>query len=166
MAQRVTIILGAGAMIESTSVSTKTLTEKVINNCKKYKINDSSDTSLVDAICNNFLQIYCKEISPLLENCSKIDKITSIISFEDIYHVLELLPNYLNSCGYKSNESAFQIFSELNQDFKNLKPQSIYGAADEIISTINDEIYGYDSEFANKGKDFCKFFRDIAKKQT
>lgn len=164
MDQRITIILGAGAMIESTSVSTKTLTEKVINNCKKYKIDDSSDTSLVDAICDKFLQIYCKEISPLWDKCSKTDKITSIISFEDIYHVLELLPNYLNSCGYKSNESAFQIFSKLNQDFENLNPQSIYGAADEIISTINNEIYAYDSEFADKGKNFCKFFRDIAQK--
>lgn len=162
MEQRITIILGAGAMIDSTAVSTKTLTEKVINNCKKYKINDSNDTSLVDAICNNFLQIYNKEISPLLKKCSKMDKLTSIISFEDIYHVLELLPNYLNSHGYKSNESAFQIFSILNQEFKNLKPQNIYGAANEIISTINNEIYSYDSEFTDKGKNFSRFFQEIA----
>lgn len=164
MDQRITIILGAGAMIESTSVSTKTLTEKVINNCKKYKINDSSDTSLVDAICNNFLQIYCKGVSPNLEKCSKTDKITSIISFEDIYHVLELLPNYLNSCGNKNYDSAFQIFSKLNQDFENLKPQNIYGATNEIIRTINDEIYAYDSKFADKGKDFSKFFSEISQK--
>lgn len=162
MEQRITIILGAGAMIDSTAVSTKTLTEKVINNCKKYKINDSNDTSLVDAICNNFLQIYNKEISPLLKKCPKMDKLTSIISFEDIYHVLELLPNYLNSHGYKSNESAFQIFSILNQEFKNLKPQNIYGAANEIISTINNEIYSYDSEFTDKGKNFSRFFQEIA----
>ena len=61
MKQRITIILGAGAMVNFTSVSTKTLTEKVINNCKEYKINDSSDISLVDAICNNYLKIYHRE---------------------------------------------------------------------------------------------------------
>lgn len=164
MEQRITIILGAGAMIDSTSVSTKTLTEKVINNCKKYKINDSIDTSLVDVICNNFLRIYHKETQLFPKEYTKMDKITSIISFEDIYHVLELLPNYLNSCGYKINESAFQIFSKLNQEFKNIKQQNIYGAAHEIIRTINDEIYAYDSKFTDKGKNFSKFFKEIAQK--
>lgn len=162
MEQRITIILGAGAMVESTSVSTKSLTEKIISNCKKYKINNSNDTSLVDAICNRFLQIYNKEVSLLPKECTEMDKITSLVSFEDIYHVLELLPNYLNSYGYKSNESAFQIFSELNEEFKNLQTQNIYGAAHEIIRTINDEIYAYDSLFTEKGKFFSKFFTDIA----
>lgn len=163
MEQRITILLGAGSMIDFTSVSTKTLTEKIINNCKKYKINDSNDNSLVDAICNAFLQIYHKEGSSSLKKLTKMDMITNIISFEDIYHVLELLPNYLNACGYKSNESAFQIFSKLNQEFENLKLQNIYSAAHEIIRTINDEIYAYDSEYADRGKKFAKFFRDIEK---
>ena len=38
MKERITVLLGAGAMIEATGVSTKSLTEKVISKCKKYTI--------------------------------------------------------------------------------------------------------------------------------
>ena len=93
MKERITVLLGAGAMIEATGVSTKSLTEKVISKCKKYKINQESEKSVVDVICDKFLSVYNKEISAESE-ASTIEKITSIISFEDIFHVLELLPNY------------------------------------------------------------------------
>lgn len=164
MEQRITIILGAGAMVESTSVSTSELTKKVIENCKKYKISDSNDASIVDVICDKFLQIYRKEVSAHSAKCTKLDTITSIISFEDIYHVLELLPNYLNTSGYKSNESAFQIFSKFNQEFETINVQNINSSAREIIRTINNEIYAYDSQFDEKGKNFSKFFTEIVKK--
>lgn len=94
MKERITVLLGAGAMIESTGVSTKSLTEKVISKCKEYKISTTSDESLVDVICDKFLSIYNKEISLLPNNLTKMEQVTSIISFEDIFHVLELLPNY------------------------------------------------------------------------
>lgn len=161
MEQRITIILGAGAMVESTSVSTKTLTEKVINNCKNYRINDSNKTSLVDAICNKYLQIYNKEVTLLPKSYTEMDKITSIITFEDIYHVLELLPNYLKSCGNKSNDSAFQIFSKLNEDFECLEEKSIYGSVNEIIKTINEEIYAYDTDFKIRGINFRNFLQKL-----
>lgn len=163
MDQRITIISGAGAMVDFTPVSTETLTEKVIKNCKKYRINGSSDTSLADVICNTFLQIYRGEISSTfgLENCSGIDELKSVINFESICHVLELLPDYMNSGGYKRHTSAFRVFTELKQDFEDVKPDC---AAREIIRTINDDIYAYDSDFADKGKDFSKFFGNITKK--
>lgn len=162
MEQRITVVLGAGAMVESTDVSTRTLTKKVIDNCKKYKINDSSDTSLVDAICDRFLDIYSRDVALVPENYSKMDKITSIISFEDIYHVVELMPNFINTYGCKGNESSFQIFGKLKEEFEDLKTESIYMSAHEIIRTINEEIYEYDSKFLEKGKIFRKFFTELA----
>ena len=124
MEQRITVILGAGAMVESTGVSTSTLTKEIIDSCSKYKLNDSSEISLVDAICNRFLDIYKQEVLPALKNGSRIDKITSIISFEDIYHVLELMPNFINKSGYKDHESSFQIFGKLKEEFEDLKTES------------------------------------------
>ncbi len=162
MKERITVLLGAGAMIEATGVSTKSLTEKVISKCKKYKINQESEKSVVDVICDKFLSVYNKEISAESE-ASTIEKITSIISFEDIFHVLELLPNYKkNKYGYKGHISAYTIFSELNNEFEKLDMKSVYLSAQEIIDVINDEIFNYDCEFNKKGKDFKRFFDEIS----
>lgn len=83
MKERITVLLGAGAMIEATGISTKYLTEKVILKCKQYKISEKNPISVVDVICNKILDIYKQEIL-ILSGKTKMEQITSIISFEDI----------------------------------------------------------------------------------
>ena len=149
MKERITVLLGAGAMIEATGVSTKSLTEKVISGCKKYKINKECEKSVVDVICDKFLSVYNKEVSAEDET-SKIEKITSIISFEDIFHVLELLPNYnKNKSGYKGHISAYTIFSELNSEFENLFRTNIVTGLMKTDKLLWNPLNVYHNRFMN-----------------
>ena len=81
MNDRITVILGAGATVDATHVSTDFLTKKVINNCQKYTISDNDTKSIVDEICSGLQKKKCP--NPILLN------------FEVIYHILELLLNYI-----------------------------------------------------------------------
>lgn len=161
MRERITVILGAGAMIEATGVSTSSLTQEVIEKCKEFKINKQSTKSIVDVICDKFLEIYNKEDGVLDERLGKIEKITKIISFEDIFHVLELIPNYINNSGHKGHTSAFKIFSQINNEFRDLDKKSVYASKRKIIELINDRIYSYDSCFLENGEIFKNFFIKI-----
>lgn len=71
MKPRLTVLLGAGAMIEDTGISTEMLTKIIIDKTKSSK--------LMKDIINN------------LENQTKS------FSFEDIFHCLEILNGFKNS---------------------------------------------------------------------
>lgn len=159
--ERITVILGAGAMIEASGVSTRTITEKIIDKCKKYKINDKNDKSVVDIICNKFLLVYENNVKEFDSKLSELDKITNLITFEDIYHVLELISSYSAKSGYKGHASGFQVFSDITNEFKDLDIGSVYLSIREIIDIINEEVYSYDCKFKELGNDFKKFFEEL-----
>lgn len=141
MKNRITVLLGAGAVIESTDVSTQSLTDAVISNCKKHK--------LVDKICEVLQNEYSKDAKP---------------NFEDIFHVLELLLGFRSSSGYKGYTSMSSIFAQFESQFADIEPISIFSSARELIETINNEIALYDLEFATKGKKFSNFFDQLINK--
>lgn len=127
MKPHLTVLLGAGAMMEDTKVSTKKLTEEIIDSTKP--------SELMKYIVNN------------LENQTKS------FSFEDIFHCLEILNGFRNS--------KYNIIADLKIDNK-----GSYSLLDNIIKTINNKIYQYDSPdyFLNFGGNFKKFFKQLSEK--
>ncbi len=144
---RITVLMGAGSMIEATGVSTKYLTNKVNNNCKKYTINNVSNQSLIDEIYNGLIKFFQYD--------------SESISFEDIYHVLEIMPSFIkDKYGHKGHTSPMKIIAEANQVYKDLKMENVYGCARELIDTINKEIHQYDTTLnENRNAWFKNFFQ-------
>lgn len=147
MNNRITVILGAGAMVEATPVSTKSLTEKIINRCKKYTINGSE--SIVDKICSEL----------------KKTQLSDAVNFEIIYHILESLLNYHKQSNLQRVDSYYEIFSKLNSPFENISMPDVFASINEITNAINDEIVGYDIKF-DQSDYFNKFFSALTKHQN
>lgn len=148
MNDRITVILGAGATVDATHVSTDFLTKKVINNCQKYTISDNDTKSIVDEICSG------------LQKMSKPD----IVNFEVIYHILELLLNYHPDNKSEQLFSYYDIFANLNSVFKNIDIANVFSSINAIINTVNDEIADYDVKFDTSDY-FNKFFSVLSKKK-
>ena len=190
MKERITILLGAGAMIDATGVSTESLTREIIEKCKKFKINKDSDDSVVDVICEKLMSIYkassenpifrgiqpiqnalgseeslsyevCGDCHKNEQDNSNSEQISKIINFEDIFHVLELLVNYYGEEFHKGYGSSYHVFSQIRKEFKELDENSAYGSAYALIDVLNDEVYKYDSQFAVNGQMFKNFFNEI-----
>ena len=151
MENRITVLLGAGAMIDATGVTTMSLTRKVLDNCKSLTINDNDSRSIVDTIYKQLLKSYKSDVLN--------------ISFEDIYHVLEIIPSFKSSSTYKGLTSAMKIIAHDNQTFKDVKMSNVYASAHEFINTINDEIATYDPDInLEKNKWFKDFFINLSEK--
>ena len=126
---RVVVLLGAGSVIDGTDVSTKSLTNRVIEVT-------NNDGNLVSTICdeyNNFYSVGRPGGS-------------GAITFESIYNIVELLEGYRQNrplAGYAPQE---RVFAQLRPTFENFTDLDIFSAQNAIITTINDEIYRYDKE--------------------
>ena len=158
--ERITILLGAGAIVEQTGASTSYLTRKVIEGCRKCRP-VKNGISLINELCRGFLSIYFRECRELLREkicINDIDAICRVISFEDIFHALELLAGSVSHSGHKGYISPHMLFSRLLPSFKDI---DILPTARELIDIINDEVYAYDCQFSTMGQDFMKFFTEI-----
>ena len=156
MKDRITIILGAGAMYEATSVSTRSLTDKIINKCRDIGPFSKSRKSLVDAILENAKVIYPSVICPM-ETKGPVYP----LNFEEIFHVLEVIPNYLRNHGQKAFVSPYHIFTCIKEEFSGLTNEEVIENARLIIDTINDEIYSYDRLFHENGQEYSYFFNKL-----
>lgn len=157
MKKRITIILGAGAMCEATSVSTSSLTKKIIDKCEDIERIPKSNKTLIDAILENAKQIYSTE----MENSNISKGLEYPMNFEEIFHVLELMPNYLSNSRLKNFISPYRILTDIKETFSNLTLNTVFKNERCIIDTINDEIYDYDCLFQKKGKEYSSFFRQL-----
>lgn len=146
---RITILLGAGAMVEATNVSTNSLTKNIIDNCKNIKWRDDRDNSLVD------------EIYKLLQDYFPKD--SELINFEDIFHAIEIMPSVINKKNIKKGFSSMSgIFSNIKPEFDTMKKEEIYGSEQIIIDTINEEINNYNNKVNNdENKWFKEFFSKL-----
>ena len=153
MKDRITIVLGAGTMCDMTEVSTSSLTKKIIKKCQEVGPFSKSDKSLVEAIIENARNIY-----PL-----ETEESAYPMNFEEIFHVLELIPNYLRKQGLKAFVSPYHIFTYIKEEFSGLTNEKVLENARIIIDTINDEIYSYDRLFPKNGQAYCSFFNQLIK---
>lgn len=92
---RITILLGAGAVCEATDVTTAQITKRVIIECKEFKISPEKSQSVVDYICKDYWERYGRnreDYKPYSK--ARLDDIVKYVNFEDIFHVVELLSGY------------------------------------------------------------------------
>ena len=138
-------------MCEATSVSTKSLTDKIVEESRKKDFFSDSGKSLVDLIQEKAKNIYSATTDGSL-------------NFEEIFHVLELMPNYLRMEGGKSFVSPYNIFTNIKEEFSEFKNEIVTDNARLIINIINDGIYSYDQKFQEKGREYQYFFKELAGK--
>ena len=161
---RITIILGAGAVFEATKVSTYSLTKDVLKACSDIPINEDDKTSLVELICRAYNKLYESD-SRLLHSKGKHwdTKALSIISFEDIFHAIEMLDGFKSKGAAYGFNPVYKIFASEKRKFKKAEMLSVYLSASRLIQTLNDKVHEYDVEFSKKGGYFKHFFEELHK---
>lgn len=132
---RLTILVGAGAMVEVSSVSTSSITNELLSS---NKINTSS------------IELFSKIYSDLLISNTKWSNYKP--NFEDIFHGLEILDTlYTRDDAAPEFKPIHKIFTNLNDDYKQFKPFNNLGqpnstlslAISDLLKTIADNIEIY-----------------------
>ncbi|WP_022768260.1 SIR2 family protein [Butyrivibrio sp. NC2007] len=171
--QRITVILGAGAMIEATGVSTWDISKRIFN---KGTVSDDKEgiVSLKRKICK---KIYEMQSHNRYEGKWNSSKIADVVNFEEYFNVLELLYSYITNKNstYVAKEylSPHLVFTDLNVEFENMANQNnkafdslgyiVRMLLKEVVLEINEIVYAYNKEFASKGNKYKKFFNTIEK---
>lgn len=163
MKERITVLLGAGAMVEATGVSTSSITDKIIEASHKYKMNDKTNVSIVEQVQEALCEVYKKQIDSEYSKLPDNDGLNMLINFEDIYHVLEMLLSYNNCMGYKGYTSLVLACTKIAYEFEELNERNIRNLITEITDCINEIIREYDKEFEEKGEEYRLFFQTIEK---
>lgn len=156
--KRLTILIGAGAVIEATGVSTTSITKRIIKECKGYRATPSSSQSVVDYICKEYWETFGKndpEYKPYSK--AKLDVVTKYVNFEDIFHVVELLAGYSLPSAAKEYTTGYKVFTRFKQKFSHVDRISITSTAYKIINVINEIIAEYSEQFVSKS-DYFKIF--------
>ena len=145
MKKRITVLLGAGAMVEATGVSTKTITDAVYASCKDYKLSDG--TEVLRRFASDF------EASIMSDNRKA--------NFEDLFDILE------NSVDYQRmsiNNSAAVILSELKPCYQELKADDklyLYGMKRDFLKAINALVGKYDTQYDTKSQWMRVFYENL-----
>ena len=163
--KRLTVLIGAGAIVEATGISTASITKKVIKECRGYKISPDKNQSVVDYICKEYWETFGRE-DPLYNpySKSKLDVVVKYVNFEDIFHVIELLMGYTLSPTIKKYTSAYKVFTRISPKFANIDRMSVLSSAHKIINVINDIVAEYNCQYEQKSCYFCDFLREFEKK--
>ena len=160
--KRLTILLGAGALIEATGVSTATITKRIIKECKGYRVTSNNVQSVVDYICKEYWETFGKN-DPMYKPYSKakLDVVTKYVNFEDIFHVVELLAGYSFPSTAKEYTTGDKVFTQFKKKFSHIDRISITSTAYKIINVINDIIAEYSEQFTSKSDYFKNFLQKL-----
>ena len=159
MKDRITVLMGAGAMMDYTKVSTDALTEKIVENCQKFRANNCCRSSVEISECPNSVY-YSKSVVEFVRDLYK-EKTKKDANFEMIFHMLEVIFNYRKDNVQGENLNTENVITNLNEKFSCINFSSVYKSIYKILDVINDEIFAYDSNFENKGKSFKMFFEKL-----
>jgi len=134
--ERLTILLGAGAVVEISKVSTNSITTELLSS---NKIRTSSKT------------LFSKIYSDLLINNQKWDNYTP--NFEDIFHGLEILEGlFTQDKAAPEFKPIYKYFTTINDDYQQFDPYKIYPpkmditlslAFSDLLKIITDSIESY-----------------------
>ena len=146
---RTTILLGAGAMCECTSITTKYLTEQVVKKKQTY----------FDRISNEHKEYPL--LAEIEKDLSSFFHKDEYVSFEDIFHTLEMIDSYKTSCRpqtVKEFKSVFPIFTNLCEAYQE-KMEHAHTAKRDLVKVIIDEIHKHEGGLLKKDNQwFSEFF--------
>lgn len=186
MNDRITVLLGAGAMVDATGVSTKSLTEKVIESCWNFEIfqkiceilakmkttdqvaDFSENLEAQFIICNplhgrllTYFNCYTKMFSNKNEDedIKKISReLANFMNFEEIFHVIEILASYFESPNRNKHNYIGKVFPVPYEMLNIENPEKeLIKVGFKFIDTINNEIYKYDRETNDDNDKWIQF---------
>ena len=130
--RRVTVLLGAGAMIEATGVGTGTITKKVLEAGKHEKLN--GHISVLEQFANDFNQKHAR------------DRYGRNANFEDLFDLLEELAGYTYT---EYIDSASIILSDLKKVYKdNVDYRVVSSLRRKVLDAINLTVASYDQQYS------------------
>lgn len=142
--RRITVLLGAGAMIEATGVGTGTITQKILEVCKGVKI---CNVPILEWFSREFNKKHKKDIYERKAN------------FEDLFDLLEELVGYMYT---ESNDSASAILSELKELYRNnIDYKTVSSLRRKVLNAINNTVASYDQQYSTNGTCNCTWMRDF-----
>lgn len=152
--ERITVILGAGAMMDVTTLSCKTITETVI--AKKQDIYTNGEWKKI-----SFLQ----EVYDCLQKYYGNER--DLVNFEDIFHTLEMwrtIKNTKNEKTIKAFRSVFGMLCDIKDEFGNKSDTLIYKGIKDLIDTVIGEIASFEKKVYDRGW-FPEFFLDLQRQK-
>ena len=147
--KRITVLLGAGAMIDATNVDTSTLTNKVYEACKKYKL--QSGEEILREFAKDFAAKHTRTMYP------------KEASFEDLFDILECYMDYQNK---DYNDTGSVILSTLKEKYVVDDKTALFRLRRDFLDTINHTINEYDQKYHIDGVWMQKFFQALIKNEN
>lgn len=144
---RITVLLGAGAMMEVTSLSCKSITEKVIDTQQmEFGVNGWKEVPFLHFVYNRLKTYYSRE--------------KESVNFEDIFHTLEMwssLKATEDERAVKAFRSVFGMLCDLKKDLSQVSPTLIYTGMHNLIDTVIENVAEFEED-VYKEKWFSDFF--------
>ena len=151
---RVTVLLGAGAMMESTKISTSIITNRIISKPQKVydlKKGQISKIYFLKDIYNRLTSYYARE--------------KDIVSFEDVLHALEMLETLQTArkeMVVKEYRSVVGMFADLKQDYSKINDILIRLAIKDLISEVVQIVLSEELSWKNpEQRWFQSFFESL-----
>ena len=168
--KRITVLIGAGAMIEATGASTGKITKYVKRKCQECCF--SNGTPVLTQFCKDYRDIQKikrdtkrnQRKSKALKNglCQKKINEVKEANFEDLLDMLEILADYAEK---GTNTSSSVVLATLREQYKNVDHRLLFRTKELFIDSINNYIYRYDKAFKRKGTWMKMFFNNLISKE-
>lgn len=135
--QRLTILIGAGAVVEASGISTSSITDELLKSDKLHK---------------NSKALFNKIYSDLCINNSKWENYTP--NFEDIFHGLEILSGlYTQDSAVPEFKPIYKYFTNLKEDYQMFNPYGNHSnditlgmAFSDLLKIIVDSVKSYSNK--------------------
>lgn len=151
---RITILLGAGAMLDMTPLSCKYITNEVISKNQHY----FSDGNLNAIPLLNILYEHLKTYYP---------KEQDSVNFEDIFHTLEMWNSVLtskNEQAIKPFRSILGMLCDIKKEYDCVNGTLIYSGMNDLVNSVIENVAKYETDVHKQENSwFSSFFRDLQK---
>lgn len=152
---RLTVLLGAGAMMDVTTLSCSSITQSVIARPQRvFKVGKWETTPFLNFVYEQLKDYYAKE----KDNAN----------FEDIFHTLEMLSSIQtanNEQAIKSARSVFGMLCNIKDDFGQISSNLVYGGMSDLIETVIENVAAFETE-TYRDKWFSDFFKSVQHKMS
>ena len=150
---RLTVLLGAGAMMEVTSLSCSSITQKVISKQQKIFRNDKWESvPFLNFVYEHLKAYYYKE--------------STNVNFEDVFHALEMwcsLKTAEDEQAVKAFRSVFGMFCDVKEDFAQIPTTLIYKGLQDLVDTVIEDVAAFESD-VDRNVWFSNFFEVLQQK--
>lgn len=147
---RITVILGAGTMMDATTLSCSSITQSVIDKHQgQFNTDGWEEVPFLHFVYDKLKVYYSRE--------------NDNINFEDIFHALEMwssLKTTENKQTVKSFRSVFGMLCELKEDLAQVSQTLIYTGTHDLIDTVIKNVAKFEKD-VYKDIWFSNFFRTL-----